>query len=120
MKKHTKTCYYNLESLLKDFMDVCDQLKEEFEDSSDCNFNYTIHPSLNYMGGYKLSIYLNFPRDVDKSVRLDIEVGTNIKLKKTLVILSASLEGPPIKEAFDISKEEFKNNIYRTVMRFAL
>lgn len=120
MKKQTKTRYYNLDSLLNDFMDVCKQLKKEFEDSSDCNFNYTIHPSLNYRGGYNLSIYLNFPRDVDKSVRLDIEVGTNITLKKTLVILSASLEDPPIKEAFDISKEEFKNNIYRTVMRFAL
>lgn len=118
--KHTKTCYYNLESLLKDFMDICDQLKEEFEDNSDCKCSYTIYPSLNYMGGYKLSIYLNFPKDVDKSVRLDIEVSTSIPIKTAIVILSASLKDPPIKEAFDISMEGFKNNIYKTVMRFAL
>ena len=43
MKKHTKTCYYNLESLLKDFMDVCNQLKEELIDWAENQEKRMIH-----------------------------------------------------------------------------
>ena len=117
--KRTKTRYYNLESLLKDFMDMCNQLAEEFKDSSDCKFSYTIYPSLNCKE-YDLTIYLNFPKNIDKSVKIKLIVNTGTSIKSSVTIASASLEDPPIKESFDTSIEGFKNNIYRTVIRFAL